>query len=72
MRVLRPAVLTSSRYHILSDVLTWENEDLNTEEITDLFGCVHKIGPMMEEQYGASALNIAVQVSVAREERRTE
>lgn len=38
--------------------------DLTSEEITDLFGSVHKIAPLIEKQYGASALNIAVQVSV--------
>ena len=44
-------------YHFLQHI------DLTSEEVADLFDSVHKIGSIVEKLYGASALNIAVQVS---------
>ena len=35
--------------------------DLNSDEVIDLFSSIHKITPILEKHYGATALNIAVQ-----------
>jgi bis(5'-adenosyl)-triphosphatase len=35
--------------------------DLSSEEMTDLFSTVQKVGPVLENYYGGDALNIAIQ-----------
>lgn len=35
--------------------------DLSKEEFLDLWTCVHHIAPILEEHYGCSALNMAIQ-----------
>ena len=37
--------------------------DLTTDEVADIFCCVHKVAPLIEKHYEATAMNIAVQVS---------
>lgn len=39
--------------------------DLSSEEITDLYQAVHKIGPALERYYGAEALTVATQDGAA-------
>ena len=36
--------------------------DLSPEEVSDLFTAVHRVGPVVEQHYGCSAMNIAIQV----------
>jgi bis(5'-adenosyl)-triphosphatase len=36
-------------------------QDLTSEEVTDLWSSVHKIGPTLERHLGCSAMNLAIQ-----------
>lgn len=35
--------------------------ELTADEVSDLFSCVHHVAPILERNYGAEALNIAIQ-----------
>ena len=39
--------------------------ELTAEEVNDLFHCVHHVAPILERNYGAEALNIAIQDGAA-------
>lgn len=41
--------------------------DLSTDEVADLFAAVHQVGPVLEQRYSCSALNIAIQVTITDE-----
>lgn len=35
--------------------------DLSSDEVADMFGCVHRIAPVLERVYSATSLSIVVQ-----------
>ena len=37
--------------------------DLSSDEVADLFASVHRVGPVLEQYYDCSAMNIAIQVT---------
>jgi diadenosine tetraphosphate (Ap4A) HIT family hydrolase len=39
--------------------------DLTSEEVSDLFATVHRVGPVIERQYSGDGLNIAIQDGVS-------
>lgn len=40
--------------------------ELSSEEVSDLFNCVHCIAPLLQQQYNATSLTIAIQVTNIR------
>ena len=37
--------------------------ELTSEEVSDLFHCVHCIAPLLQQHYNATSLTIAIQVT---------